>query len=478
MLEIAVLGIFSVMLITSVALGVPLIQTLSVGLVLFAGYVFYSKYTVRQFIGMCLKGLQSTRGVLMLLFIVGLITASWRASGTIATIVTYASYLVVPEFFVLIAFCLCAGMGMLLGSAMGTAATMGVICMTIANSLQINPLLAGGAILAGALCGDRSSPVSSSANLIATLTHTDVFENMRRTLKTGFVPFLASCAFYLVCGLQIGFAAETPDIQALFSQQFILSWITLAPAVVMLILSVLRIDVRLTMLASLVVAVGICLGVQGVALESLPQILVFGFHSEFEELAPMINGGGLLSMLNILGVISLASCYAGIFKETGMLEKLQHYITALAQHTTPYVSVLLTSMFTSIIACNQTFAIMLTTELCQGPENSGRALALELQNSVLVMAPLVPWSISSIAVLSFIGAPTQSLFFAIFLYLIPLWTLALSIHGGIHPAFFASHFAHSLGLDESDFSGRQIHLPERVIRYEWSAEHTGSAFAL
>ncbi len=37
--------------------------------------------------------------------------------------------------------------------------------------------LVGGAVLSGSFVGDRCSPLSSTANLVATLTHTHVFDN-------------------------------------------------------------------------------------------------------------------------------------------------------------------------------------------------------------------------------------------------------------------------------------------------------------
>lgn len=47
------------------------------------------------------------------------------------------------------------------------ARTIGVICMTMANSMGIPPFLTGGAILAGIFFGDRCSPVSTSAAFLS-----------------------------------------------------------------------------------------------------------------------------------------------------------------------------------------------------------------------------------------------------------------------------------------------------------------------
>lgn len=83
----------------------------------------------------------------------------------------------------LASFLLCSLVSFLTGTAFGTAATMGVICMTMAKSMNVSDVLAGGAILAGIYFGDRCSPVSTSALLVSELTKTDLYENLKGMAK-------------------------------------------------------------------------------------------------------------------------------------------------------------------------------------------------------------------------------------------------------------------------------------------------------
>ena len=68
-----------------------------------------------------------------------------------------------PEVILLASFLLNCGISVLTGTSFGTAATIGVICMSMGVSEGANPLLLGGAILSGAFFGDRCSPFSTSA---------------------------------------------------------------------------------------------------------------------------------------------------------------------------------------------------------------------------------------------------------------------------------------------------------------------------
>ena len=113
----------------------------------------------------------------------------------------------------------------------------------------------------------------------------------------------------------------------------------------------------------------------------------------------MVNGGGVFSMMNVLTIVTISSSYAGLFQTTGLLRRMCQLVADLSDNSTPFFGVLITSMFTSMVSCNQTLAIMLTNDLCENAENSSSALALDIENSAVILAPLVPWSISNISVL-------------------------------------------------------------------------------
>lgn len=454
MVEYAVLGAFVAMLVTTIALGMPLIVSLLIGLAIFVGYGLFRHHSLASLARMGASGVKKIGGVLVLLLIIGMITATWRAAGTIPAIVCLSTSLVSPQLYLLIAFLLCSAMSMLMGTSFGASATMGVICMSIAQAMGVDPMLAGGAILAGAYFGDRCSPMSSSASVVATITGTDLFDNVNRMLRTGAVPFVGSCILYLLLGLATAGSGQVPDVTSSFSETFVLTPLALLPAAVVVVLSCFKVDVRATMLVSLGVALALCLGVQGVAPEALPGLLWGGFHTDNLEIAHMIDGGGISTMVEIVAIIAVAASYAGLFEGTGLINNMRGIVNDLSRRHTPFFGVLATSVFTSVISCEQTLAVMLTQQLCGEVEGNGSALALDLENSVVVVSALAPWSIGCAAILSFVGAPASSVLVAFLLYLIPLWTLALSFRERRDPSFVDSQTGHLLGLSACDDARR------------------------
>ena len=120
-----------------------------------------------------------------------------------------------------------------------------------------------------------------------------------------------------------------------------------------LTLSLLKVKVKFAMLASIVSAVIVSIFVEGAEIPWLLRTMIFGFEAENAEISRMINGGGLVSMLNAAAIVCLSSAYSGIFAATGLLDSLKEKTDALSKKITPYGATMVTSIFTSLISCNR-----------------------------------------------------------------------------------------------------------------------------
>ena len=71
-----------------------------------------------------------------------------------------------------------------IGSSWTVVGTIGIGFMGIASNMGLNPAIAAGAIISGAYFGDKSSPLSDSANLAAAAAGVDLYQHIRETLLT------------------------------------------------------------------------------------------------------------------------------------------------------------------------------------------------------------------------------------------------------------------------------------------------------
>lgn len=427
MTELLVLSVFALSLIVCLLLNISILVALIFGFFLFFGYGLYRKHTFRQMTRMAFSGVRTVKNILITFLLIGIITAIWRVCGTIPFVVYHATRFCSPRIMVLVTFLLCCLISALTGTAFGAAATMGVICTTMATSMGIPIVYTGGAVLAGSFFGDRCSPMSTSALLVSSLTKTDLYRNIGTMVKTSIVPFLISCAIYAFLGNGSGTAYDTGNIQKLFSENFVLHPAALIPAAVIILFSCFRINVKITMSVSILVGMAIAFFIQNVSLTELFRIALLGYRPENPEVAALLSGGGIQSMVKVFCIVCLSSCYSGMFNGTGLLEIFRDGLNRLSRKITPFGSILVTSIITIMVSCNQALAIMLTHQLCTDTEPDPETMASHLENTTVVIAPLIPWSIAGAVPLATIGAPTASILAACYLYLLPIWNYLTAI---------------------------------------------------
>ena len=401
---------------------------LAVGAVCFYAVARPRNFHSRDLFRMMFKGIKRSMIVLRIFLLIGLLTALWRASGTITFFVYHGVRLIPPSFFLVAGFGLTSLLGYALGTSYGTTGTVGVILITLARAGGVPPALMAGAVLSGAYFGDRTGPASSCANLVATVTGTDLYGNLRAMLKSSVVPMAACFALYGVLSPRYPLAAGEGGLITLMEQNFSMSLWCALPALLMLVLPLCKVPVRTAMTASIAAAAGVGLWVQDQSLVQLLSASLFGYIPSDPQLAEILSGGGLLSMVKVACIVALSSTFSGIFEGTHMLEGLQDGLNRLADKLSAFGVMLLSSVGITAVFCNQTIGVMMAQQLL-GPVYEKRGLskedvAIDIANSMVTLVGLCPWCIACAVPLSMLGVGIEALPWAAFLYLLPSWWLA------------------------------------------------------
>ena len=158
--------------------GYPLL----LGFFIFTYISWRRGFILRDIIKMSFNGGKRAFVVLEVFLLIGIITSTWIASGTVAAIIYYGIKYMNPNFFILYTFLISCVVSFLLGTSLGTVSTVGVALILMAKGGNINIDIAAGAIIAGAYFGDRCSPMSSSAILVANLTRTNLYTNISKNV--------------------------------------------------------------------------------------------------------------------------------------------------------------------------------------------------------------------------------------------------------------------------------------------------------
>lgn len=431
--EILTLLLFSSTLIVCVVSDFSILYALVAGFFMFFFYGIIKKHKAKDLLQAAFKSMLTIKNILITFMLIGMITAVWRSGGTIAYIIYHSSRFFSPGIFYLVAFLLCCLMSVLTGTSFGSAATMGVICMMISNTLGLSPMICGGAILSGVLFGDRCSPMSTSAALVCQVTKSNYYTNIKPMIKTCIVPTVITCIAYLLLGMNnASDNAGSIELLEVFPECYNLNIAVLIPAALIIVLALFKVNVKIAMTVSIIAGIFVTMFFQKLEITQLLQLLLTGFKAENETLATLMNGGGLVSMLKTSAIVCISSSYSGLFRVTGLLDGLRDILIKLSDKISFFGSVTLGSILTSLVACNQTLAIMLTHQITnnlpdEASDEEKRDFAVILENTVVLIAPLIPWSVACATPLNSINAPDSSIFFAVYLYSVPVWNLLIHI---------------------------------------------------
>lgn len=417
-------GLFLAAMAICLGAGASMLIALAIGLVCFSAVALRRGFSLRGIGEMIAGSTKKSLIVVRVLLLIGLVTALWRASGTIAFFVYHGIQLITPSLFILITFLLSAVLSYALGTSFGVAGTAGVIFMTLARSGGVNELMTAGAVISGAYFGDRCAPASSCANLVAAVTETRLYSNVRLMLKTGALPTLIAALGFLFLSSRSPISVVDPAMLEALQSSFDLSLWSVLPALLMLVLPLLGLEVRWALVASILSALGVTVFLQDLSLWEALKAAVVGYAPQSGALADILSGGGLLSMLEVCLTVFLSGTFSGIFEGTHMLDGVQEKISQTAGKIGLFPTMVITSIATCGAFCNQTIAIMLNTQLLTGVYDRAGAsrseLAIDMSNSVVTIAGLIPWSIACTVPLQMLGASLAAIPYCLFLWLIPL----------------------------------------------------------
>jgi len=425
---IAVFVLFFTSLLISLYHKVPILYPLLFGLGCFSVVALRRGHTLPALLSLMAGSARKSLIVIKIFVLIGIITAVWRACGTISFIVYYGILFMSAKYFILSAFLLSCLVSFLLGTSFGTVGTIGVVLMVLAKSGGVDINMAAGAIIAGAYFGDRCSPMSSSANLIASLTNTKLYININNMTKTAVIPFALSVIAYLYLSFSQPLAFYNDQIIQEILTSFDISPVVLTPAILILLLAALRVDVKLSMGLSIVTGIVIALVVQQVNVGALAKYIVIGYSMDTDGFfAGIIKGGGLYSMLNVALIVLISSAFAGIFQGAGLLREIEGFFAKLSDKTSVYGTTLASSIATAGFACNQTLAVMLShqimNKLYEKKQLSNYRLAVDLENTVILISALIPWNIAGAVPAVMLSADAGFIMYAFYLFLVPLTNL-------------------------------------------------------
>lgn len=426
----AALIVTFMLLMLSVYRGINILYPLLIGLIIFITVAYKRGYKPKEIIGMILKGIRKSMLIISIMMLIGAIMSVWRASGTVAYVVYYGIRFVDPNLFILYAFLLSCVVSFLLGTSFGTVGTIGTILMVMVKGGDININIVAGAIMSGIYFGDRCSPMSSSANLVSVLTETGLYTNIKNMFRTTAVPFLIASIIYGILSFQNPLQLGENRIITGIVQTYNLNWVVSMPAIIILVLAFFKVDIKISMAVSILCGAAVAVFFQKETIGDVLKYIIMGYsRPEQSFLGDIMAGGGIISMINVVLIVLIAFSLSGVLEGASLLKFAGNLIIKLGKKVGIFAAVILTSIIAGAFGGSQTLAVMLTYQLVRNMYDSAGIdkyeLAVDLENTAIVMAPLIPWNIAGAVPAAALTADNSYVLYSFYLYLIPLANLVM-----------------------------------------------------
>ena len=395
-----------------------------------------------------IEKISSSLPALMILWAVGLLIGSWVFSGTIPMIIYYGVDLISPEYLVFTAFIIAAIISTTTGTSWGSAGTVGVAIMGIAQGLDVNLAATAGAVVAGAYFGDKLSPLSDTTNLAPIAAGSELYEHIRHMFYTTIPATIVALAAYLFFGSAAasGGANVSESVLLLQSQlDKIFHWniLLLLPVFLVLAGSVLKWPTIPVMIIASLFSVALGVIIQGFSLKNGFSSVMTGFNvtmsgveMEFsKDITKLLNRGGVSSVNSTTILVICAMGFAGIISKTGMLTKVLHTIMAKVKSAAGVIISTIGSCLTVAFVTGSSYlSILIPGEMFKDfykeKNLAAKNLSRTLEDSGTVIVPLIPWSAAGAYMTATLGVPTvEYLPWAILNYMGVVFAIILALTG-------------------------------------------------
>lgn len=390
---------------------------------------------------------------ILILLLIGMMSATWMISGIVPTLIYYGVQIMSPTFFLPCACIISSIISVMTGTSWTTIATIGMALMGIGTALGIPAPYTAGAIISGAYFGDKLSPMSDTTVLASTMAGADLFSHIRYMLYTTVPSITISLLMYLVLGLwydskPMEISMYTDGLERGFNISLwtmlvplFTAWLIYkkTPSLITLLLSALSACV-----CAIIVQPDVLVNISGEAETSIKSIFMglmttcytsTNVDTGYAEINDLVSTRGMAGMLNTIWLILCAMCFGSCMVASGMLKSLTHVMLKAIRNTASLVcSTVASGCLLNLIMGDQFLSIIMNCSIYKEEyEERGykpELLSRSTEDSATVTSVLVPWTACGMTQSTVLGIATVTyLPFCFFCILSPLMSCLVAILG-------------------------------------------------
>jgi NhaC family Na+:H+ antiporter len=395
------------------------------------------------------KNIAGVGPAIIMLLIIGSLSAAWMVSGVVPTLIYYGIQVIHPSIFLASTCIISALIAVITGSSWTTIATIGIALLGIGEAQGFEPGWIAGAIISGAYFGDKISPLSDTTVLASSVTGVPLFTHIRYMMITTTPTLILAIVLFTILGLthDAGSSEHIAEFSAALQEKFCITpWLLIVPVVTGVLIA-RRVPSIITLFISTALA-----GVFAVVFQ--PDLLreIAGEDNLFrgvmlslyeatsvstnnEILTELVSTRGMAGMLNTVWLILCAMCFGGTMTAGGMLESITSvFVHFIRGRFSLVLSTVCSGLFLNVTTADQYISIILNgnmfSRIYREMGYEDRLLSRTTEDAVTVTSPLIPWNTCGMTQATILSVPTLTyLPFCFFNLLSPLMSLLIAAIG-------------------------------------------------
>lgn len=380
------------------------------------------------------SSLNGVMGTIFVILAIGTVIGTLYLTGTVANIIYFGVAIISTRFYYITIFIIALALSFMLGSSLTTVGAVGVAFVGLASIMGVNPAIAAGAAVAGAIMGNKTAKISDTVNLtVATVGGVTVDEQVSSVTRTAIPTVLISAVIFLVLGLVSDTSGEPIDptqVQNVVKQYFNISLWAFLPVGLIFVLSAVRLSAYMSLMIPAIVAVVLAaftqheLIISQAADPSMSYLeaafkvgidtLAHGFHlnSGVEQIDRIFGGGGATGMLTTIWLLLVAASFGAVADYTGMLQRVMTPVISWAKGPVKLILVtMLTSIGLNVVTADPFVSIVLSARMFRAQFMKER-LKPVLQSTAMadsgnIFSNIVPWNVHGAIFAATLGMGTM-----------------------------------------------------------------------
>ena len=376
---------------------------------------------------------------IFIFILIGALIGLWIQAGIIPSIMVLGFKLINGSFFIPSVFVVCSIVGIAIGSGFTTISTVGIALFGIGASMNANPALVAGAIISGAVFGDKMSPLSDSTNLSSAVAESELFAHIKNMMWSTIPAFFISLILFWILGnsgqMDLTKIEKTSQI---LQSHFTISWWAIVPIILMLLCAWKKVPAIPTLFINITATViMIFIENPSYSVKSLDNLIMNGFVAKTADSSvnALLTRGGISSMMGTVALIISTLSLGGMLMKFEIIQSAMEPLVKHLKKPGRLITVtILSGICINLFVGEQYLSVILPGRAFKPAYDkiglSPLALSRVLEDGGSVINYLIPWGVAGSFAASTLGVPVLAFIpFTFFSLLSPVFSILSGITG-------------------------------------------------